>query len=322
MPSHPGRGGVVHAADVFEIANAVRDAARSYQNSLGYRQPSVRFVNSTDSDAFRRRRDVLAKTRLLEDGNGNWLYFPEVIRSWDGMQLAWEFMDIHRREQDIQYDLVAVLGLDLAVLSEIDLFERGVMDSGMRRNNDFVLFDIFSSSGELPPSPDRGIVMGSHDAIKIWMTERFHQLDNYLDRLAVENSGIGFVKDRFLADEMIPRLSAANVTMNFHSSFRALDVMPNDSVSLTRCGNIADNERILQRILYHHSCEFSSAKIGDKSESSNQNAANSIHTAAICTIVTNEEYYLDEWIDYHLAIGFSHFYLCELQLSVHRFIPG
>ena len=28
--------------------------------------------------------------------------------------------------------------------------------------------------------------------------------------------------------------------------------------------------------------------------------------AAICLIVSNEEYYLDEWLDYHLGIGFQH----------------
>ena len=34
-------------------------------------------------------------------------------------------------------------------------------------------------------------------------------------------------------------------------------------------------------------------------------------TAVICAIVINEEAYIDEWIDYHHALGFSHFYLYD-----------
>eukprot|EP00581_Thalassiosira_minuscula_P009691 CAMPEP_0183709654 /NCGR_PEP_ID=MMETSP0737-20130205/5657_1 /TAXON_ID=385413 /ORGANISM="Thalassiosira miniscula, Strain CCMP1093" /LENGTH=640 /DNA_ID=CAMNT_0025937811 /DNA_START=1 /DNA_END=1923 /DNA_ORIENTATION=- len=34
-------------------------------------------------------------------------------------------------------------------------------------------------------------------------------------------------------------------------------------------------------------------------------------TAVICTIVSNEEPYLDEWIDYNLGIGFSHIYIYD-----------
>lgn len=326
MPAHPGRGGFVNASDVFEIASAVNNVARDYENSIGYRQPFVQFVNSTDADVILRHRDVYAKMRLLKDASGNWLYLPEMMRSWDGMQLAWELMDFNRQKHDISYDLVAVLGLDTALLSPIDLFERGAMGSGrppakdiqsVKHSKDFIQFDTFSSSNEFPPSSDQGIARGSYDAIKIWMTERFHKLDNYLDKIVDEDIGVAFAEDRFLQDEILPRLSAANATMNSDSSFCALDVMPDSSVSLAKCGNIDNNERILRQILHHHSCEFSSDKIDKKSESLNSNTANVIDTAAICTIVTNEEYYLDEWIDYHLGIGFSHFYLCKLQMFAH-----
>jgi hypothetical protein len=34
-------------------------------------------------------------------------------------------------------------------------------------------------------------------------------------------------------------------------------------------------------------------------------------TAAICCIVTEEEAYLHEWIDYHLGIGFDHVYIYD-----------
>jgi len=320
MPAHPGRGGFVNASDVFEITNTVNNVARDFENYIGYRPPIVQFVNSTDADAFQRHREVYAKMRLLKDSRGNWLYLPEVIRSWDGMKLAWELMDFNRQKHDICYDLVAVLGLDMALLSPIDLFEPGAMGSGcptaidihsVKHSKDFIQFDKFSSSDEFPPSPDQGIARGSYDAMKIWMTGRFHHLDNYLDKLLDENMGVGFAEDRFLQDEILPRLASANATMNFDSSFCALDAMPNDSVSLTKCGNIDNNERILRQILHHHSCDFSSDRIVKKSESLNSNTANAIDTAAICTIVTNEEYYLDEWIDYHLGIGFSHFYLYD-----------
>mmetsp|Transcript_36307 Transcript_36307/g.65376 ORF Transcript_36307/g.65376 Transcript_36307/m.65376 type:complete len:606 (-) Transcript_36307:298-2115(-) len=34
-------------------------------------------------------------------------------------------------------------------------------------------------------------------------------------------------------------------------------------------------------------------------------------TAVICTIVSNEEFYLDEWLDYNMGIGFSHIFLFD-----------
>lgn len=34
-------------------------------------------------------------------------------------------------------------------------------------------------------------------------------------------------------------------------------------------------------------------------------------SAAICLIASNEEYYLDEWLDYHLGIGFQHIYIYD-----------
>lgn len=33
--------------------------------------------------------------------------------------------------------------------------------------------------------------------------------------------------------------------------------------------------------------------------------------AAICVIVSNEEYYLDEWLDYHIGIGFHHIFVYD-----------
>lgn len=33
--------------------------------------------------------------------------------------------------------------------------------------------------------------------------------------------------------------------------------------------------------------------------------------AAICLIVSNEEYYLDEWLDYHLGLGFHHIFIYD-----------
>jgi hypothetical protein len=38
---------------------------------------------------------------------------------------------------------------------------------------------------------------------------------------------------------------------------------------------------------------------------------NLTNTAVICSIVSNEEYYLDEWIDYNLGIGFDHIHIYD-----------
>jgi hypothetical protein len=61
---------------------------------------------------------------------------------------------------------------------------------------------------------------------------------------------------------------------------------------------------------------FSSHGSGEKSCESNSKArfnrwSFSTETAAICVIVKEEELYIDEWVDYHLALGFDAIYIYD-----------
>ena len=154
---------------------------------------------------------------------------------------------------------------------------------------------------------------GSYDAVKLWATERFNQIDDYLEMLVDNTSGSGFSEETFLADVMFSTLEKNEYSIEFDRTICALDVMPDESVSLSGCGKVTSNKKILEKII--------------KRPCSNQDKSQSISctskdmalaytnikkdTAVICSIVKNEEAYLDEWIDYHLGIGFEHIYIYD-----------
>ncbi len=121
LPSHPGIGESPDLNDVYEFEDVIESIAKKTGSTRDL--PIVRFVESSDDDTFSRHRDLFVKTHFLKDKNGHWLYFPEVIRSWHGIELAWELMEQTQEHNGIQYDRVALLSTDAAYVTEVDIYK-------------------------------------------------------------------------------------------------------------------------------------------------------------------------------------------------------
>lgn len=337
-------GGFVDATHVLKMAKLIVDiggeefassSSSSFSSFRPYKNTQlVQFVNTTDGDCRQRHYEAYSKMHLLKDSKGNWLYFPEIIRSWDGMQSAWELMDSTRRRHKIDYDAVAVLRLDVALLAPMDVFESGgepvVVTSTkensflnammthffLRNERDFIRLGP-KSFHEVRHSLIHEIATGSYHAIKLWMTGRFNHINDYLDKLVANNPGKGFNESAFEEEVVFPLLKSSHAIIKYDSSLCSVDVMPNNSVLLANCGNVTNNMKVLQQTIRQSNEDFSFIQIGANAMSLKQDTiVDRSHSAAVCTIVTDEEFYLDEWIDYHVGLGFSHIYICEL-----RFLP-
>ena len=134
VPSHPGRSDFVYSNDVYQLEHSVAKIAKEhFDGTLGPKMlvthtPVVRFINSTNDNCFKRHKLLLLKTHLLKDEGGHWLYFPETIRSWDGLELAWGLMESTQQELNVRYGRVAVLRSDVAYANPINFYE------GMKTN--------------------------------------------------------------------------------------------------------------------------------------------------------------------------------------------
>ena len=126
VPSHPGKSGFSHSNDVLELEAIIIEVAREHHH-----HPQIHFINSTDDECFARHAKLLSKTHSLKDKEGHWLYFPQVIRSWDGLELAWHLLETTQHEFNRDYERVAVLPSDLAYVTPVDVNQE---KGHMRRN--------------------------------------------------------------------------------------------------------------------------------------------------------------------------------------------
>eukprot|EP01082_Thalassiosira_pseudonana_P003319 g3426.t1.1.5e174189 g3426 g3426.t1 contig12:2045619-2048359(-) len=316
VPSYPGRSGFVYSNDTYQLEQVVLTAAHDVNSAYN---PTIRFVTSTNEEVFNRHEVFLLKTHLLKDKGGNWLYFPDKIRSWDGLQLAWDLLETRQTEKGVNYDHVVVLHSDVAYPTPIDIYGE------VERKKSLTISD--APTKHLRDSTMEGryrkrIVYGSNDAVKIWSTGRITQLDSFVNWLA--NEEFGTEEDVFLSDFVLPLLKEAGVSVQYDSTICTLDAFPDESVSLVGCGDdsITTKQDLeaamgLQCVASYHfddvkksqptSCSWKT----DKLISTIGSIKRERNTAAICLIVSNEEMYLDEWMDYHLGLGFSHIYIYD-----------
>ncbi|KAL7467041.1 hypothetical protein ACHAXS_007311, partial [Conticribra weissflogii] len=83
-----------------------------------------------------------------------------------------------------------------------------------------------------------------------------------------------------------------------------------DNVMLSGCGNLKLNQELIEKLTGKR-CEIGKEKICKLRPRTSSSLKKRANTAVVCSIVSNEEAYLDEWIDYHLGIGFDHIYLYD-----------
>ncbi len=145
--------------------------------------------------------------------------------------------------------------------------------------------------------------------MKSWATSRFNRIDDYVDSIVNSDSSVGFSEEIFLFEYLLPAIEES-FSIQYNSKICILDTMPSDNVMLSGCGKLKSNQELIEKLTGKR-CEIGKEKICKLRPRTSSSLKKRANTAVVCSIVSNEEAYLDEWIDYHLGIGFDHIYLYD-----------
>jgi len=145
--------------------------------------------------------------------------------------------------------------------------------------------------------------------MKLWAISRVDRIDDYLDSIVNDDSSLGFSEERFFFEFLLPALDE-KVSVQYNSKICSLETLPENNMVLSGCGNMKSNQKTIEK-LTDRWCESGKGRICKLRPHKLTPLEMSRDTAVVCSIMTKEEAYLDEWIDYHLGIGFEHMYIYD-----------
>jgi hypothetical protein len=118
---------------------------------------------------------------------------------WRSIESAWNLMEETMKSTGKDYKRVAFMRSDVLYATPIDIFEADFLLSD--KNNELAIIPGFAKH----PVNDR-MIYGPINAVRIWATERFHLLEEYVKYHAED--GYGMHPERFLNHSIFPRISS------------------------------------------------------------------------------------------------------------------
>ena len=152
-----------------------------------------------------------------------------VVMQWNSIQSAWETMEQGANDHGIKYDRVAFLRTDAFYPLPLDIFQ--IDKDTYDYANRYAVIPAFARY----PANDR-MIYGPADAVKIWATERFKRLDNYI--ASNKEKGYGMHSERYMGNEILPsirRETGFEVIENVDICFYR--TRANDSLLVTDCSD-------------------------------------------------------------------------------------
>jgi len=105
--------------------------------------------------------------------------------------------------------------------------------------------------------------------------------------------------------------------MSFQKSAILVSVIVIAILSIQNSSNLLGEQKLLPEKTVAHDepkrapIDRSKAPVVTKANCPDKNTLNTTTSVAICSIMKNEEAYVDEWVDYHRALGYEHFYIYD-----------
>lgn len=202
-PSRSGYGGAIRLEDVNQLVSAAKTL-------LGN---TLVMVNSTaDDDFYQHYTDLLEQIRTVNNTDGSWRYrywndprdvfslevHENILKMWHQQAAVWTMMQETARQYNVEYTRVAMLRIDVAYLTPIDIWSNG-FGGGRDTDNRRAVLPAFQGA----PVNDR-LFFGPHDAVEIWAAKRLEFLEAYLDTLAAHKLGYGIHSERYLQRYLLP----------------------------------------------------------------------------------------------------------------------
>ncbi|KAG7343269.1 hypothetical protein IV203_021214 [Nitzschia inconspicua] len=215
--SRSGYAGKLNADDVLLLEFAVRQLYNesNLNSTIGnpLTLPHVSFVSDTNATFWEAKGNLVEKYRTAKRNNGKFLYFPSeepnyvypttmdnIVKQWHSIETVWNEMERSAKMLNKTYSRVAMLRSDVIFIDPIDIY----LIQNKKK-------DILNQHITIPdwagwPVNDR-MVYGPYNAVKVWATERFERLDNYVRTDVISRAGYGMHPEKFLNRALLPHIT-------------------------------------------------------------------------------------------------------------------
>ena len=249
-----GAGGKINSTEIYQLRDKVEEVARNLSMPV---LPVVKFTSTTEENFWTEYHDLIEKVRNIKDENGNLLYYPfnqksyefpktmdNIVKMWHTIQSSWNLMDSFSNENNIRYEQVAMIRSDVMYVTSVDIFDGGCEHNRCPIKN-------YSNLGVIPPfqHPSDKVVIpgfarwkrndrmiyGPYDAVKIWSTTRFENLDEHVQFIKGVRYGFGMHSESFVEYNLLPNIGSKGYQIVEHSHLCFFRVRVDESVWWDDC---------------------------------------------------------------------------------------
>ena len=236
--SRAGHGGVLDPDEVFQLEKAIR--------RLQGGDAVVAFSNSTEEDVLRKHADLIHKIKTTKDEDGFYIYQPfdpndqlynvnttiNIVKMWHNLESVWHLMEQYEQKLGKKYEQVAMMRLDSAYLTPVDIFKYNSADASIRISG--------NATAVIPgfarwPVNDR-LVFGPRDFVKEW-ANRFDLLDYHMLNTRPKHQRIGIHSEHFLQKTVFPLLQQRGYNIVSDEEMCFLRTRAGNVVWATDCAN-------------------------------------------------------------------------------------
>uniref|UniRef100_A0A7S2UDH6 Uncharacterized protein n=1 Tax=Attheya septentrionalis TaxID=420275 RepID=A0A7S2UDH6_9STRA len=238
--SRSGFGGALDSGQVYKLKNAIPN-----QNKHNI---TVAFSNSSEEEILRNHADLIQKIKTEKDSEGRYIYQPHnpedtlftaetvinIVKMWHNQGSVWKLMESHEEKFGRKYDQIAMIRLDSAYVTPINVFHYDDQQISRDRWNKTVIIPGFARF----PVNDR-LVYGPREAVKMW-ANRLELIDHHIQHARVQHPTIGLHSEQFLDKTVFPLLRQQGYNIVRDDDICFLRTRANNIVWLGDC-NFASN---------------------------------------------------------------------------------
>jgi hypothetical protein len=204
-------------------------------------------VFDREEDFWEKYTDLIERIRTTKVG-GKYLYFPwkaktyrhpvttdNIIKMWHSVQSSYQLMEQTAKEQNIDYEMVAMLRSDVVYVTPIDIHDAAAPGA--------LVPVTVPDFGNYPVS-DR-IVYGPRAAVQMWATRRFSSLESHVQFIRAHDPGWGLHSERFINTTIFP-LMRNITTIRKHPTLCFFRARADESVWISDCHG-ASNPSVVQQ---------------------------------------------------------------------------
>jgi hypothetical protein len=221
LQGRSGNGGSIDPTAILLLKNAVHKVSKERGETV---LPIVEFVYNTEADFWNQYTDLINKIRTTKI-HGKHYYFPwkaktyrhpvttdNIVKMWHSIQSSYQLMEKMAQQKYINYNTVAMLRSDVVYVTPININDIPVVvksNEKQHNSHQYQLPPVTVPNFGKHPVSDR-IIYGPKEAVRIWATERFTNLERHVDFIYKNDPGWGMHSERFVNYTLFPLIQ--NIT--------------------------------------------------------------------------------------------------------------